>query len=227
MAGGLATDGRMEPAIDALGPAQLITLFRIISERMTAARDELGVLDGVIGDADHGSSMAAGFSAVLRAVSQAEGTPGAIFSSAASEFLGAVGATTGPLYASALLRAAKLCGDRPQIPVADFPLLIPAFAEGITERGKARPGDKTMMDAWAPAARAVLSARERGEDPLSQMRAAVEAAREGAASTRAMVASRGRAARLGERSLGHTDPGAVSAVILIEAMHDLLARGLA
>ena len=78
MAGGLATDGRMEPAIDALGPAQIITLFRIISERMTAARDELGMLDGVIGDADHGSSMAAGFSAVLRAVSQAEGTPGTI-----------------------------------------------------------------------------------------------------------------------------------------------------
>lgn len=105
-----------------------------------------------------------------------------------------------------------------------MPALIPAFAEAIRLRGKAQPGDKTMLDAWAPAARAVRAAAERGAAPLARVDAALRAAEDGREATRAMVASVGRAAQLGERTLGHVDPGAASAVIIIASLRDGLAH---
>ncbi|MCX5514735.1 dihydroxyacetone kinase subunit L [Kaistia algarum] len=202
-------------------------LFRVIAARLMEARTELGVLDGVIGDADHGNSMAEGFAAIVRASSDAamRGAPaGDLFPVAAQSFLSAVGATTGPLYASAFLRAGKLYTGRIEIAPEAIPSLIPAFADGIRERGKAQPGDKTMLDVWAPAARAVQQAEARGLDPIACLDEAVNAAEDGREATRAMVASVGRAARLGERTLGHVDPGAASATIIIAALRDAMRR---
>ena len=199
----------------------LSDLFRSLAERMAAEQDRLAELDGEIGDADHGVAMAEGFAAAARAlIDNEEGgqTLAEAFGLAATTLLNAVGATTGPLYASALLRAAQAFGPQPQVPFARLPDLIPAMAGGIVDRGRGKPGDKTMVDAWLPAAHAVEAARKRGDDTPAVLRAAALAAAEGAEATRAMMAAQGRAARLGPRSIGHLDPGAASAAALLDTL---------
>ena len=223
----VASGAAFSPSVrmENFGTRDLIDLFRLIALRLSEARIELGILDGAIGDADHGNSMANGFLAVVQAISPLDDhAPSAIMSIAARSFLSAVGATTGPLYASALLAAARGLEGKTALSAADVAGLVPAFAAGIADRGKARPGDKTMMDAWAPAARAVADAERAQLPPLDRLRKAEAAAREGRESTRAMIAATGRAARLGPRSLGHVDPGAASAVIVIGALHEWLHR---
>lgn len=210
----------------ALDSHQIVDLFRVIARRLAEARAELGALDGAIGDADHGNSMADGFAAVVRASAEAAtrgSDVGDLFVVAGRSFLNAVGATTGPLYASALLRAGQRFAGQKTLAIADLPDLLAAFASGISDRGKARPGDKTMMDVWGPAARAA----EQPGPPRDRMARALRAAEDGRDATRTMVASVGRAARLGERSLGHVDPGAASAVIVIAALQEGLAHHLA
>ena len=201
----------------------LVDLFRLIALRLSEARRELGALDGAIGDADHGNAMAEGFAAVVRATS-ADDTrpPSEMLAVAGRSFLSAVGATTGPLYASALLAAAQGLEGKPALSDIDVAGLVPAIAAGIAQRGKARPGDKTMMDAWAPAARAVTEAAKAGLSPVDQLHRAEGAATQGRDDTRAMIAAVGRAARLGARGLGHVDPGAASAVIIIAALQEWL-----
>lgn len=215
--------------MDGLDAQQLIALFRLISLRLDEARQMLGQLDGAIGDADHGNSMAEGFAAVVRASAQASSQGarvGDLFDIAAESFLEAVGATTGPLYASALLSAGQRYHGMQSLHIAEIPDLIPAFARGIAARGKASAGDKTMLDVWAPAARAVVDAQAAGSAPLTVLDVALKAAEEGREATRAMIATVGRASRLGQRSLGHVDPGAASAVIIIAALRDGLALHL-
>lgn len=215
--------------MDGLDAQQLIALFRLISLRLDEARQMLGQLDGAIGDADHGNSMAEGFAAVVRASAQASSQGarvGELFDIAAESFLEAVGATTGPLYASALLSAGQRYHGMQSLHIAEIPDLIPAFARGIAARGKASAGDKTMLDVWAPAARAVVDAQAAGSAPLTVLDVALKAAEEGREATRAMIATVGRASRLGQRSLGHVDPGAASAVIIIAALRDGLALHL-
>lgn len=210
-----------------LSAADVTDLFRTVSLRIGEARAALGALDGAIGDGDHGNSMAEGFAALTRALVTAapEGKgAGDLFPIAATSFLDAVGATTGPLYASAFLSAGQRFSGMDTIPAARIPELIIAFHDGIAQRGKASPGDKTMLDAWRPAARAVAAA---GPDPLAAFAAAETAACEGRDATRAMVAALGRAARLGSRTLGHIDPGAASAVIIIAGLREGLAARLA
>lgn len=210
-----------------LSAADVTDLFRTVSLRIGEARAALGALDGAIGDGDHGNSMAEGFAALTRALVTAtrEGKgAGELFPIAATSFLDAVGATTGPLYASAFLSAGQLFSGMDTIPAARIPELITAFHDGIARRGKASAGDKTMLDAWRPAARAQAAA---GPDPLAALAAAEAAANEGRDATRAMVAALGRAARLGSRTLGHIDPGAASAVIIIAGLREGLTARLA
>jgi dihydroxyacetone kinase-like protein len=186
----------------------LKALFGAFSERMASERDRLCALDGVIGDADHGIAMEQGMKAAADAAQAAEGTLQDIFNAAAKGFLNAVGASSGPLYATALLRAGKAAGQRASMPSGELRIVIAAMRDGIAQRGKAEPGQKTMLDAWAPAADAAIDGQN--ADVI------VAAARGGAEATRDMVATVGRAARLGERSLGHPDPGAISAAMLVE-----------
>ena len=181
-------------------------LFTALAARMAAERDALCALDGLIGDADHGIAMEQGMQAAALAVPNLP-TLQDQFNAAAKAFLNAVGASSGPLYATALMRAAKVAGPRAAMPRAETPALIAAMAEGIAHRGKAEPGQKTMLDAWAPAAEAARSGASWPE--------ILTAAENGADATANMQASLGRAARLGERSLGHKDPGAVSASMII------------
>lgn len=199
----------------------LIATFTHLAERLTAARDELCRLDGQIGDGDHGLAMADGFAAAAQAtgaLQQDTATLAEVFNAAAKALLNAVGASSGPLYATALMRAAKVAGARRSMPLAETPLLIAAMAEGIRARGQAAPGEKTMVDAWEPAARAGADGTAQSlalADILALMRVAAAV---GAQSTKTMLATKGRAARLGERALGHVDPGATSAAMIVEVL---------
>ncbi len=201
--------------------AHLAAMFAAIADAMSADRDRLCALDGVIGDADHGIAMELGFSAARDAVAalDTEATdPTTLLNTAAKSFLNAVGASSGPLYATAFMRGATAVKGKATLDDADAVAMFQAMAKGIQDRGKAEPGEKTMIDAWAPAATAAGEALTAGKDLAGSLEAAVQSAKAGAEATKAMVATKGRASRLGERSLGHMDPGAASAVTVIEAM---------
>jgi dihydroxyacetone kinase-like protein len=201
--------------------AHLAAMFVAIADAMSADRDRLCALDGVIGDADHGIAMELGFSAARDAVAALNaGTtePTTLLNTAARSFLNAVGASSGPLYATAFMRGAAAVKGKTTLDEADMVAMFQAMAKGIQDRGKAETGEKTMMDAWAPAATAAGEALAAGTGLAGSLAAAAEAAKAGAEATKAMIATKGRAARLGERSLGHMDPGAASAVTVIEAM---------
>jgi len=200
----------------------LARFFQNAAARLDAQRDELCHLDGEIGDGDHGSSMANGFAAVaalVRGGRHLPEDPAALMREAAAAFLGDVGATVGPLYATAMLDAAKTL-DKGPLPLDRAPEFLAAMAGGIARRGKAGPGDKTMLDAWLPAVHAAELALREGAGVTEAAWRAATSARAGAEATATMIASRGRAARLKERSLGHRDPGAVSAALILEGFAD-------
>ncbi|PDS75072.1 dihydroxyacetone kinase subunit DhaL [Rhizobium sp. L43] len=196
-------------------------LFALIAGDIAVQRDHLCELDGAIGDGDHGLAMDAGCEAAAKAVAAldpAQAAPTAAFNAAAKAFLNAVGASSGPLYATALMRAGAAVKDRPELSEDDFVRAFAAMAQGIQERGKAEPGEKTMVDAWRPAADAALHAWAEGMALPQCFDRAQRAARDGCEATRDMVAAKGRASRLGERVIGHIDPGAASAAIIIAAI---------
>jgi dihydroxyacetone kinase-like protein len=203
----------------------LRAMVAAVAADMEASRDELCRLDGVIGDADHGIAMALGFAAARDAVAAMEplSEPTAVMNMAAKAFLNAVGASSGPLYATALMRAGAAVKGKAALEDADVVAMLQAMAVGIRDRGKVEPGEKTMLDAWAPAALAAAEAQAAGRDLAGCLDAAAAAAREGAEATRGMVATKGRAERLGERAVGHVDPGAASAAVVVEAMRRSLA----
>lgn len=211
--------------------AEFVDILRIVSARIDEAREHLGELDGAIGDADHGRTMSEGFAAVVRDAQDAaaRGTGASdLLPIAARSFLDAVGATAGPLYAGGFQEAGRRLSGRTEFADADILVFLAGLGDGIAGRGKAVPGDKTMMDAFGPAMRAAAASEAAGESTAAALRAAALGAAEGREATRTMVASKGRAARLGTRSLGHVDPGAASAAVLVDALREafeaLLAR---
>lgn len=198
----------------------LIREVQLIAARMEEARDELCKLDGLIGDGDHGVAMAEGFTAAAKAA-KALDPPSAsladVFNASAKAFLNAVGASSGPLYATAFLRAAKAAGARSSMPIEETPRLVVSMAEGVKARGGAEIGDKTMLDAWGKAAETAERGLAEGTALPLVLEGVRDAARKGAEATKTMTAGKGRAARLGDRSLGHIDPGAASAALIIDA----------
>jgi dihydroxyacetone kinase-like protein len=186
---------------------------------MAEHRVELIELDRAIGDSDHGENMDRGFQAVLAKLGEATPeTPGAALKMTAMTLMSKVGGAAGPLYGTAFLRAATALGDAAEIDSAAWAGALAAARDGIVARGKAEPGDKTMVDAWTPAvdaARAVADGD--GTDVLSVLVAAAEAAEAGAVATDPLIARKGRASYLGERSAGHRDPGAVSSALILRA----------
>jgi len=204
--------------------ARLKTVFRTIAAAIEADRDRLCALDGVIGDADHGIAMTLGYSAARDAVDALDDStdPTTLLNTAAKSFLNAVGASSGPLYATAFMRAAASVKGKPVLEDGDFVGILQAMAQGMADRGKSTVGEKTMIDAWLPAADAASKAWNETANLCDSLSEAVRAANAGMEATASMVATKGRSARLGERSLGHVDPGAASAVVTIEAMRKAL-----
>jgi phosphoenolpyruvate---glycerone phosphotransferase subunit DhaL len=205
------------------GNDRIRAMFAAVSDAIEAEKLWLSDLDGAIGDGDHGTTMALGLCAVDRALSRCpERLPADAFRLAASAFLDAVGASTGPLYATGFRSTARNLEGREAFGPSEQVLMLEGMAAGIAERGKAQRGDKTMLDVWLPVAEAARDAIERREPIWPTV---VSTAQERAAATSSMVALRGRAARLGARSLGHRDPGASSAAIILQAMARVLDGG--
>lgn len=189
------------------------------AQAMAEHRVELIELDRAIGDSDHGENMDRGFQAVLAKLAEAPPeTPGAAFKLTAMTLMSKVGGAAGPLYGTAFLRAATSVGDTAEIEPAAWAGALAAARDGIVARGKAESGDKTMVDAWTPAVEAAQKAAlNGGSDVLAVLVAAAEAAEAGAVATDPMVARKGRASYLGERSAGHRDPGAASSALILRA----------
>jgi dihydroxyacetone kinase-like protein len=187
-----------------------------LAEAVEEHAGELSALDAALGDGDHGVSLTIGFRAVVQEV--AESAPsdiGALLETTGFTLVNAVGGAMGPLYGTAFMRAGKVAGRRREIDGATLAAMIEAGREGIVARGKAATGDKTMLDAIAPAAAAARRAADAGGDAADVLRAASAAADQGARDTRDMLARKGRASKLGERTLGHQDAGAASAALML------------
>ena len=180
-------------------------------------RDYLVDLDRAIGDGDHGENMDRGFKAAVEALGQAQPASVAeVLKTVAKTLMSTVGGAAGPLYGTAFLRASKAAGDG-ELDGAGVAAVIAGALDGIQARGKATTGEKTMVDAWTPALEAARAAAESGSDPAAVLEAAATAAEAGAAATGPLWATKGRASYLGERSIGHLDPGAVSTSLILRA----------
>ena len=180
-------------------------------------RDYLVDLDRAIGDGDHGENMDRGFKAAVEALGQAQpGSVAEVLKTVAKTLMSTVGGAAGPLYGTAFLRASKAAGDG-ELDGAGVAAVIAGALEGIQARGKATTGEKTMVDAWTPALEAARAAADSGSDPAAVLEAAATAAEAGAAATEPLRATKGRASYLGERSIGHLDPGAVSTSLILRA----------
>lgn len=202
--------------------ADVVAALRAATQVVQEHRDELVRLDQAIGDADHGENMRRGFTALL---SRLDGedltTPGKVLKMVATTLISTVGGAAGPLYGTAFLRASAAVGDAAELDCEAVARALQAALDGVVARGKAVVGDKTMVDALTPAVAAASSVNGSVAAVLS---AAADAAAEGAESTVPMVARKGRASYLGERSAGHLDPGARSTALLLRAFADA-ARG--
>jgi phosphoenolpyruvate---glycerone phosphotransferase subunit DhaL len=189
-----------------------------------ANRDHLTQLDAAIGDADHGANLARGFAAVLAALdAKPAETPGAVLILTGSTLISKVGGASGPLYGTAFRRAGQALGTAEEVDLTALGQALEAALAGVQALGAAREGDKTLVDALAPAARALAKAVTEGAAPADALAAAAAAAAEGAAATVPMQARKGRASYLGPRSVGHEDPGAASTVLILTALRDAAA----
>ncbi|ASN50713.1 dihydroxyacetone kinase subunit DhaL [Sinomonas sp. R1AF57] len=183
---------------------------RVIAEH----RQELIELDRAIGDGDHGENMDRGFAAIVAKFD--EEPPASLagaLKTAAMMLMSKVGGAAGPLYGTAFLRASTAIGDAEALDGPAVARMLAAGRDGIVARGKAEPGDKTMVDAWTPA----VDAAAGGTDGHAALGAAADAAEAGAQATKPLVARKGRASYLGQRSAGHLDPGAVSTALILRA----------
>ena len=190
-----------------------------------AQRDHLTQLDAAIGDADHGINLARGFSAITVALDQsATPTPGSVLILAGSTLISKVGGASGPLYGMALRQAGKSLGDTADASLPDLAGSLEAALAGVQKLGAAREGEKTMVDALAPAVAALQKAISEGADADTALAAAARAAADGAQATISMQALKGRASYLGPRSVGHEDPGAASTALIIGALRDIAQR---
>lgn len=205
----------------------VVAALRAGAAAVAEHRDELVMLDREIGDADHGENMDRGFRAVTSQLDLSPPTtPGGALKVAATTLISSVGGASGPLYGTAFLRASSSLGDVGELDGAAVAGALRAGLEGVTARGKAVTGDKTMIDALSPAVEAAKTAADGGDGPAKVLAAAAEAAHEGAQATEPLVARKGRASYLGERSAGHLDPGARSTALLLSAFAEAAGGAL-
>jgi phosphoenolpyruvate---glycerone phosphotransferase subunit DhaL len=195
--------------------------IRAVAAVVAERRVELIQLDRAIGDGDHGENLDRGFRAVVSKLDESTpDTPGAVLKLVATTLISKVGGAAGPLYGTAFLRAATALGDTAELGPAEVTEALRAALGGIVARGKAELGDKTMVDALDPAVQA--AEKEQGS-VAALLSAAADAAAAGAESTVPLVARKGRASYLGERSAGHLDPGARSTTLLLRSFADSAA----
>jgi phosphoenolpyruvate---glycerone phosphotransferase subunit DhaL len=188
-------------------------------------KDYLTQLDSAIGDADHGANMDRGFKAVLAKKPEFDGKDiTTVLKTVAMTLLSTVGGASGPLYGTFFLQAAQAAGNKPEISPEEFGVSLEKALAGILQRGKANLGDKTMVDSLQPAVEAYQGALKSGKPFAEALLAASNAAEKGMEATIPLLAKKGRASYLGERSIGHQDPGATSVNLLFCAAREVLGE---
>lgn len=209
---------------DTVTLAVLDTWMRDSATRLDAEADRLTALDSAIGDADHGTNMHRGFTAIVAKLDAAPPASLAdFFKSVGMTLVSKVGGASGSLYGTLFLDMARSAPDGTSMSADDWSRVLSAGVAGVVGRGHAQPGDKTMIDAFTPALDALSRALAAGAGLAEAAAAAATAAERGSADTEPLVARKGRASYLGERSVGHVDPGSASTAILLRAFADAVA----
>lgn len=197
----------------------MIEISQAIAKRIEEEKDFLTQLDNEIGDGDHGINMARGFQAVEQKLpALADKDIGAILKGVGMQLVSTVGGASGPLYGTAFMKAGAACKDMMELDGAGFATALDAAIGGIKMRGKAQEGEKTMLDALCPAYQALQAGLTAGNDTKTSLQSAVAAAEKGVEYTKTIIATKGRASYLGERSLGHQDPGATSSLYMLQTI---------
>lgn len=210
--------------MNTLNVAQVVKLITSMSHDMEETKDLLNELDGAVGDGDLGITMSRGYRGVREGLADYPQDIGRILFKMGMDFNNAASSTTGALLATALVRAGKLFKGKVEMDVTDIAAALKAAEDGIQEKGKANPGDKTMLDAIVPAREALDEAAQASDLILPALRKALEGAEEGMNSTAQMKAVVGRARWLGERTIGHQDPGATAVFLQLKAIVEALER---
>lgn len=202
---------------------QIVSWLEKLSDVLTDNRDYLTQLDSAIGDADHGINMKRGMDRVMEKLpGVADKDIGNILKTAGMTLISSVGGASGPLYGTFFMRGGMAAAAKEELTAEDLLEVLQAGVDGIVQRGRAQAGDKTMVDAWLPALAAFRAKLDEGAGETEALQAAVEAAEQGMKETIPLQARKGRASYLGERSIGHQDPGATSSYLILKALLDTL-----
>lgn len=203
-------------------PTRIYECIKKIDEVIAENKDFLTDLDREIGDADHGVNMARGFNAVMEKLPQDDPDIGACLKKTGMTLLSKVGGASGPLYGTAYMEAGKVFAGKTEVTPEDFGAALSAAIAGIQKRGKAVRGEKTMLDSLIPAYETFMAKTAEGAALADALDAACEEARKGVEFTKTIRATKGRASYLGDRSIGHQDPGATSATLTLETILDFI-----
>ena len=196
---------------------KIIAIIAAIAKKIEAEKDFLTQLDNEIGDGDYGINLARGFKSVEEKLpSLADKDIGAILKGVGTQLVSTVGGASGPLYGTAFMKAGNVCKGKTELTAEEFSAAMDAAINGVKMRGKAVEGEKTMLDALCPAYKALKTDIDDGKNLVEALKDAVAAAAQGVEYTKTIIATKGRAAYLGERSLGHQDPGATSSLFMLQ-----------
>ena len=212
---------RVQPTVSAA--VSVTTWMNEVASAVEAEADHLTQLDSAIGDGDHGVNMTRGFRAVVASLDDGE-PPGRQLITAGKTLVSTVGGASGPLWGLALRRAGRAVADAPEVDGPALVLALDAALAAVVELGAAEPGDKTMVDALGPAVETLRERVAADGDLEAALEDAAEAAQAGARATTPMQARKGRASYLGERSVGHQDPGATSTALIVRALGRAVGR---
>lgn len=198
---------------------KLIAIIHKIAEKIEAEKDFLTELDCPIGDSDHGINLARGFKEVEKKIDAlADKEPAEVLKTIGMTLVSTVGGSSGPLYGTGFMKLGMALKGKEDFTVADFLVGFEQAIEGIKVRGKSTQGEKTMLDAMIPALEAMKAQSDAGADTKQVFAEGVKAAKEGVEYTKTIAATKGRASYLGERSIGHQDPGATSITMVLEVV---------
>ncbi|MBR0102688.1 MAG: dihydroxyacetone kinase subunit L [Selenomonadaceae bacterium] len=202
---------------------KILAIIEAIAKRIEAEKNFLTELDNEIGDGDHGINLARGFKAVEEKLPTfADKDIGAILKGVGTALVSTVGGASGPLYGTAFMKAGNVCKGKMEITEADFVAALDAAINGVKMRGKAVEGEKTMLDALCPAYKAIKVGIDGGKNLIDALADGVDAAAKGVEYTKTIIATKGRASYLKERSLGHQDPGATSSLFMLQTTLEVL-----
>ncbi|MCG3206993.1 MAG: PEP-dependent dihydroxyacetone kinase, ADP-binding subunit DhaL [Anaerolineae bacterium] len=210
----------------AVSKEQIVKWLENLAVVLAENKDYLTQLDSPIGDADHGINMSRGFNKVVEKLpTVADKDIGSILKTTGMALISSVGGASGPLYGTFFMRSGTALNAKEELSSDDLYQMFQAGVDGILQRGRAELGDKTMYDAWQPALDAFKAASQTNTDPAVPLAAAVKAAEQGMKDTIPLRARKGRASYLGERSIGHQDPGATSSYLLLKTLLDTVNAG--